>query len=72
MQLYVGTSGWSYDWNPDGLVYLRMRGRTSRYSHRYSDEESKEIESRIRDADPKKVYIFFNNNHDMLDNGRSM
>jgi uncharacterized protein YecE (DUF72 family) len=58
--------------NLNGLVYLRMHGRTSWYSHRYSDEELKKIASRIRDTDPKKVYIFFNNNHDMLDNARSM
>jgi len=49
-----------------------MHGRTSWYSHRYTYEELKEIASRIRDADPKKVYIFFNNNHNMLDNARSM
>jgi len=56
----------------NGLVYLRMHGRTSWYSHRYTYEELKEIASRIRDNDPKKVHIFFNNNHDMLDNARSM
>lgn len=58
--------------NVNGLVYLRMHGRTSWYSHRYTDEELKEIASRIRNTNPKKVYIFFNNNHDMLDNARSM
>ena len=58
--------------NVNGLVYLRMHGRTSWYSHRYTCEELKEVASRIGDTDPKKVYIFFNNNHDMLDNARSM
>ena len=58
--------------NVNGLVYLRMHGRTSWYNHRYTDEELKEIASRIRNTDPKKVYMFFNNNHNMLENARSM
>ncbi len=58
--------------NVNGLVYLRVHGRTSWYSHRYTEEELKEIASRIKNASPRKVYMFFNNNHDMLDNARSM
>jgi len=58
--------------NLNGLVYLRMHGRTSWYSHRYTEEELEKIASRIKTTDPKKVYIFFNNNHNMLDNARRM
>jgi len=58
--------------NVKGLVYLMMHGRTSLYSHRYTEEELKKIASRIKNTSPQKAYIFFNNNHDMLDNARSM
>jgi uncharacterized protein YecE (DUF72 family) len=53
-------------------VYLRIHGRTGWYSHNYSDAELKEIANRIRLAKPKAVYIYFNNNHNMLKNAQKM
>lgn len=58
--------------NTTGNVYIRMHGRTSWYSHDYSDEELKEVAEKISEAKPKKVYVFFNNDHAMLENARRM
>jgi len=55
-----------------GRIYLRMHGRSVWYSHNYSDEELREVIKRIRGLKPKKVYVFFNNDHDMLNNARRM
>jgi uncharacterized protein YecE (DUF72 family) len=58
--------------NSDGLVYVRMHGRTSWYAHRYSDEELQEVAAKILKAKPEKAYVFFNNDTAMLDNARAM
>ncbi len=58
--------------NLNGIVYLRMHGRTDWYSHCYEDEELKEIAERIMKTKPEKIYVFFNNNHSMLENARRM
>jgi len=60
--------------NTSKLLYLRMHGRTAWYSHCYSQKELKEVVEnilRVRPK-PKDVYVFFNNNHAMLKNARSM
>jgi len=56
----------------DEIIYLRMHGRENWYSHNYTKEELKEIADRIKEISPKKVYIFFNNNHNMLLNAQLM
>jgi uncharacterized protein YecE (DUF72 family) len=53
-----------------GVVYLRMHGRTDWYIHYYTDDELREIIERIVKEDPGEVYIYFNNDHDMLENAR--
>ena len=58
--------------SPRGVVYVRMHGRTEWYAYRYSGEELEEVARKIVEAKPKRAYVFFNNNHDMLDNGREM
>jgi len=58
--------------NTSGIVYMRMHGRTAWYSHNYSQSELKEIVEKILEQKPKKVYVFFNNNHNMLENARQM
>ncbi|MCL7384002.1 MAG: DUF72 domain-containing protein [Thaumarchaeota archaeon] len=58
--------------NTNGIVYERMHGRTAWYSHYYTDQELKDVAERIKEASPEKVYVFFNNNHDMLENARRM
>jgi uncharacterized protein YecE (DUF72 family) len=59
-------------YNTDGIVYLRMHGRTAWYSHYYTDKELKEVAQKIMKTNPEKVYVFFNNNHAMLENARRM
>jgi uncharacterized protein YecE (DUF72 family) len=57
---------------PGEIIYLRMHGRGDWYSHDYSDEELRGTAACIRDAGPSKVYVFFNNDHAMLENARRM
>jgi uncharacterized protein YecE (DUF72 family) len=59
-------------YNTDGIVYLRMHGRTAWYSHYYTDEELEEVAQKIMKTNPGRVYVFFNNNHAMLENARRM
>jgi uncharacterized protein YecE (DUF72 family) len=58
--------------NTSGVVYERMHGRYGWYTHYYSDEELREVATRILKAKPNRAYVFFNNNHAMLDNSRKM
>jgi uncharacterized protein YecE (DUF72 family) len=58
--------------NSNKIVYERMHGRTLWYSHFYSDDELKEIAEKIVDSKPNKAYIFFNNDHAMLKNSKTM
>jgi uncharacterized protein YecE (DUF72 family) len=53
-------------------IYLRMHGRKEWYSYNYSKKELEDIMKGIKAQNPKKAYIFFNNDHDMLENARSM
>lgn len=53
-------------------IYLRMHGRTEWYHYKYSKVELQEIADDIIELEPRKVFIFFNNNHDMLKNARMM
>ena len=59
-------------YNVNGIVYERMHGRTSWYSHYYTDKELKEVAEKILRTKPKKVYVMFNNNHSMLENSKRM
>ncbi len=54
------------------IVYERVHGRTGWYSHDYSDQELQEIHTRILATSPKTVYVFFNNNHAMMENAIRM
>lgn len=58
--------------NTSGLLYERIHGRRSWYSHNYRDHELEEIKRRIVHAKPKKVYVYFNNDRNMLDNAQRM
>ncbi len=53
-------------------VYARMHGRTLWYSHYYTDDELEEVAEKLLNIGGKSIYIFFNNNHDMLENARRM
>lgn len=54
------------------IIYERIHGRTNWYSHDYSIEELLDIKNRLLTGRPKRIYVFFNNNHAMLKNGRAM
>ncbi len=54
------------------IIYERIHGRTDWYSHNYKDEELLEIKGRLMKTKPKRVYVFFNNNHMMLENAIRM
>lgn len=56
----------------NGIIYLRVHGRTGWYYHNYSLEELRELALKIWEKEPKKVYVFFNNDHWMLENARLM
>lgn len=56
----------------NGVVYLRMHGRSNWYFHNYSDGELREVANEIMALNPVKVYIFFNNDHWMLENAKTM
>jgi len=56
----------------NGLVYVRMHGRTDWYIHDYSSDELEDVAKRILGLNPSRVYVFFNNDHWMLENARLM
>ena len=56
----------------NGIVYLRIHGRTGWYYHDYSLEELEELASKVWEGRPDRVYVFFNNDHWMLENARLM
>lgn len=56
----------------NGIVYERMHGRYAWYSHHYTEKELKEVIEKILKARPKKTYIFFNNNANMLSDAQLM
>jgi len=56
----------------NNIVYLRMHGRTYWYAHNYSVEELAEVAMKVKQLNPRRVYVFFNNNHWMLENARTM
>jgi uncharacterized protein YecE (DUF72 family) len=56
---------------PGKIVYMRMHGREVWYNYNYSHEEILNLRGKIRDFKPEKIYLFFNNDHNMLDNART-
>jgi uncharacterized protein YecE (DUF72 family) len=56
----------------NSLVYLRMHGRDDWYRHDYTQEELEETAALVRKSGAGKVYIFFNNDHSMLENAQRM
>ena len=53
-------------------TYVRMHGRTFWYAHYYTDEELREVAEEVIKLGGEAAYVFFNNNHDMLENARRM
>lgn len=53
-------------------VYLRMHGRTDWYRHDYKTRELNDIAKRACATNPENMYVFFNNDHNMLSNAQHM
>lgn len=56
----------------NGVVYLRLHGRGAWYAYEYSEEELRGLARRVAELSPAKVYVFFNNDHWMLENALQM
>ena len=56
---------------PGKAIYLRMHGRESWYSYNYSETEIEETFGIAAQLQPEKIYIYFNNNHNMLENAKA-
>jgi uncharacterized protein YecE (DUF72 family) len=56
----------------NNVLYMRLHGSTDWYGYEYSKEELAEIVKQIIDLQPEIVYVFFNNDHWMLENARLM
>lgn len=54
------------------IVYLRLHGKEVWYGYEYSEDELKELVEKTLSTNPAKIYVFFNNNHWMLENARLM
>jgi uncharacterized protein YecE (DUF72 family) len=51
---------------------MRMHGRDDWYQYDYSQEELEETAAMIQKTSARNVYLFFNNNHSMLENAQRM
>jgi uncharacterized protein YecE (DUF72 family) len=51
-------------------LYVRLHGRETWYAYVYSEHELEEIIRTIKKLDGCKKYIYLNNNHGMLPNGK--
>jgi uncharacterized protein YecE (DUF72 family) len=54
----------------NGVVYLRLHGRKSWYSSVYSESELDEIRQKLDSLQTDRKYVFLNNDHGMLPNGK--
>ena len=53
-------------------IYLRMHGKKQWYNYNYSKDELISVKNKIEKLKPHSTFIFFNNNHNMLENARAM
>lgn len=53
-------------------VYLRMHGREAWYAHFYERRELREIVNELLRLDVSREYVYFNNDHGMLENALEM
>ncbi|MGQ9460007.1 MAG: DUF72 domain-containing protein [Candidatus Bathyarchaeaceae archaeon] len=51
-------------------LYVRLHGRETWYGYVYSERELEEMIEAIKKLDASKKYIYLNNNHGMLPNGK--
>lgn len=53
-------------------IYLRLHGREGWYSYDYNVSELERLAEEVLNLGPEKIYVFFNNDHWMLENARVM
>mgnify|MGYP001772579383 CR=1 FL=1 len=53
-------------------VYLRLHGRGEWYAYEYGYDELKKLAEEVLHVGPERIYVFFNNNHWMLENAKTM
>ena len=72
--VYVSVDSPIITWisSSNGIIYLRMHGKTEWYAHDYSKLELEKIVEEMTAYQPMKIYVFFNNDHWMLENARLM
>jgi len=72
--VYVSVDSPIITWisSSNGIIYLRMHGRAEWYAHDYSRLELEKIVEEMTAYQPMKIYVFFNNDHWMLENARLM
>jgi uncharacterized protein YecE (DUF72 family) len=56
----------------DRVIYMRMHGRDDWYRYDYSQEELAETAAMIQRTAAENVFLFFINNHSMLENAQRM
>jgi uncharacterized protein YecE (DUF72 family) len=54
------------------IVYLRLHGRTDWYMYDYGEDELRDLAIKAVSLNPNAIYVFFNNDHWMLENARKM
>ncbi len=59
-------------WRSGERSYLRLHGSTAWYSHYYTREELEELARGLLSLGARSNYVFFNNDHAMLENARTM
>lgn len=68
----IDEPGLTWVGSTNGIVYLRLHGRSGWYMHEYSEEELRELANKAISVGPRAIYVFFNNDHWMLENARRM
>lgn len=58
--------------NVNGIIYLRLHGRTEWYSHNYTVDELEDIAEKILSLNPSKIYVYLNNDHYMRENALTL
>lgn len=56
----------------DTNVYLRLHGRWEWCAYEHDYNEFKELAERALRLSPGRIYVFFNNDHWMLENAKMM
>lgn len=56
----------------NGTVYLRLHGHLDWYGYEYSESELRELAEKTVSLKPSRVFVYFNNDHYMLENARLM